>query len=85
MKTITKFAAVALLAISAATPAFATDPEALQLEERNTYVYSNGPAGPAAQYSAQARAHRAIDALAQAPVGRTPDVYVKNQNAIDAQ
>lgn len=85
MKTITKFAAAALLAISAAAPALATEPEALQLEERNTYVYSNGPAAPVAQYSTQARAHRALDALAHAPVGQSPDVYVKNQNAIDVQ
>lgn len=84
MKTITKFAAAAVLAISAAAPAFATDPEALQLQERNTYIYANGPTAKPVHEQSIARADRASAAFAQAPV-QAADVYVKNQNSVDAQ
>lgn len=84
MKTITKFAAAALFAVTAAAPAFATDPEALQLQERNTYVYANGPTAKPVHEQSFARADRGSEAFAQAVV-QTPDVYVKNQNSVDAQ
>ncbi len=73
MKTITKFAAAALFAISAAAPALAADPTELQFNERNTFINS------ASAQQAQVRTQRATDAFAQAPVS-APDVYVKNQN-----
>lgn len=44
MKTITKFAAAALLALSAVAPALATEPEAQLLVERNTYMPAMGHA-----------------------------------------
>ncbi len=75
MKLVTKLATAALLAVSAAAPAFAADPTALQFEERNTFINSTGPV---AQHSV-VRTHRATDAMAQAPA---QDVYVKNQNSI---
>jgi len=80
MKTITKFATAALLAMSAVAPALATEPEALQLAERNTYLYT-ADARPIVQrqQSVQVPTHRGIEALAFAP---TQGVYVKNQNAI---
>ena len=62
MKTITKFAAVALLAISAASPALATEPEALTLSERNTFARQVQQ--PQVNHAA---AHRAMDAMAFAP------------------
>jgi hypothetical protein len=40
MKLVTKLATAALLALSAAAPALATEPEALTLAERNTYLYT---------------------------------------------
>jgi hypothetical protein len=69
MKTITKLAVATLLALSAAAPALAFEPEAQTLLERNTYLYT-GDARPIAQHQAdsQVRAHRGSDALAQAPV-----------------
>lgn len=86
MKTITKLAAAALFALSAAAPAFATDPEALQFEERNTFINSTGPLAQHVRAPATFRAHRATDAMARAhtPV-RTSDVYVKEQSSMDAQ
>lgn len=84
MKTITKLATAALFAVTAAAPAFATDPEALQLQERNTYIYANGPTAKPVHEQAFARVNRGIEAFAQAPV-QTSDVYVKNQNSVDAQ
>jgi len=84
MKTITKFATAALFAVSIAAPAFAADPEALQLQERNTYIYANGPTAKPVHEQAIARADRATAAFAQAPV-QASDVYVKNQNSVDAQ
>ena len=42
MKTITKFAAAALLAMSAVAPALAIEPEAQLLAERNTYMPAMG-------------------------------------------
>jgi hypothetical protein len=71
MKTLSKLATAALFAISAAAPALATDPTALQFEERNTFINSTGPVAH------QVRTHRATDAMAQAPA---VDAYVKNQN-----
>jgi hypothetical protein len=62
MKTITKFAAVALFAISAASPALATDPEVFTLEERNTFTRQVQQ--PQVN---RAAAHRAMAAATQAP------------------
>jgi len=42
MKTITKFTAAALLAMSAVAPALAFEPEAQQFAERNTYASAMG-------------------------------------------
>ena len=42
MKTTTKFAAAALLALSAVAPALAIEPEAQLLAERNTYMSAMG-------------------------------------------
>ena len=44
MKTITKFAAAALLAMSAVAPALAIEPEAQLLAERNAYMPAMGHA-----------------------------------------
>lgn len=63
MKTITKFAAATLLAISFAAPALAAEPEALTLQERNAYAQqTQQPVNRAAVY-------RAADAYAFAPAG----------------
>jgi hypothetical protein len=59
MKIVTKFAFAALLAISAVAPALAFEPEALTLEERNSYLYTSD-ALPIAKHQNNdvARAHR---------------------------
>lgn len=82
MKTITKFAAAAVFAATAATSALAADvdPSALQLQERNTYIYANGPTAKPVHEQDIARSFRGSEAFAQAPV---QNVYVKNQNSID--
>jgi hypothetical protein len=69
MKTITKLATATVLALSAAAPAFAFEPLAQTLLERNTYLYT-ADARPIAQHQQdfQVRAHRGTDAMAQAPV-----------------
>jgi hypothetical protein len=51
MKTIVKFTAVALLAMSAAAPAFAFNPEAQLLDERSMAVGQNQAHGSYAQTS----------------------------------
>jgi hypothetical protein len=68
MKTLTKFAAGALLALSVAAPAFAADPESQTLQERNTYLYTSD-ARPIVQHQQDftVRSHRGVDALAFAP------------------
>ena len=71
MKLATKFATAALLALSAAAPALATEPEALTLAERNTYLYS-AEARPVAQHLQQ---RSGIEAFAQAPVA-SPDAGI---------
>lgn len=58
MKTITKLATAALLAISTVAPALATEAESLTLQERNVYVN-------ATQH--RVATHRAMDAMAYAP------------------
>ncbi len=66
MKTIIKLATATVLALSAAAPAFAFNPEGQTLLERNTYT---ADARPIVQHqeSVQVRAHRGSDAMAQAP------------------
>ena len=83
MKTITKLATAALFALSAAAPALATDPTALQLEERNTFI--NRQVAPVAQQArAQVQTHHAFDAMAhvRAQDVYAQDGYVKNQNSM---
>jgi len=69
MKTITKIAAATVLAVTAATSAFAADadPASLQLQERNTYVYANGPASNPAHAQFAPSAYRGTESFAQAP------------------
>lgn len=63
MKTVAKFAVAAVLALSAAAPAFAgVQGEETTLLERNTYVYT-----PAARLISRHQDARGINALAQAP------------------
>lgn len=84
MKTITKFAAAAVLAVTAATSAFAADadPASLQLQERNTYVYANGPASRPAHEQFVADAYRGTESFAQAPLqAHSPNFYVRNFGA----
>jgi hypothetical protein len=66
MKTLTKFAAAALLTLSVAAPAFASDPESQTLQERNTYLYTPD-ARPIAQHQQTFRSHRGTEAFAAAP------------------
>jgi hypothetical protein len=66
MKTLTKFAAGALLALSVAAPAFAADPESQTLQERNTYLYTQD-ARPIAQHQQTFASQRGADAFAAAP------------------
>lgn len=82
MKTITKLATAALLAMSAVAPALAIEPEALQLAERNTYLYTSDARPIAQNQGVQVRSNRGVEALAFAPA---QGVYVKNQNSVDAQ
>jgi len=69
MKTITKIAAAAVFAVTAATSAFAgdIDPAAQQLQERNTYIYANGPTAQPTHQRFAAHAHRGTESFAQAP------------------
>lgn len=69
MKTITKFAAAAVFAVTAATSAFAADvdPAAQQLQERNAYIYANGPTAQPTHQQFAAHAYRGTDSFAQAP------------------
>ena len=67
MKTFTKLAVAAVLALSAAAPAFAFDPEGQTLLERNTYNYTADARLIAAHQNAQVGAHRGTEAMAQAP------------------
>ncbi|MCK9918896.1 hypothetical protein MXD81_58210 [Microbacteriaceae bacterium K1510] len=78
MKTITKIAAAAVFAVTAATSAFAgnVDPDAQQLQERNTYIYANGPTAPATHQQFSAHAYRGTESFAQAPY-QTRDVNVQ--------
>jgi len=41
MKTLAKFAAITVLALAAAAPAFAIDVERQTVDERNTYLYTS--------------------------------------------
>jgi hypothetical protein len=68
MKTVTKFVAALMVALSAAAPAFATEAEAITLQERNTYLYT-AAARPVAQHQQNIamRAHRGTEAFASAP------------------
>ena len=62
MKPLTRFAAAALLALSASVPAFAYDFESQTLAERNTYIHT--PDGR--MHGAKARhATRGTDAFAR--------------------
>lgn len=68
MKTITKLAVASLLALSAAAPALAVEPEGQTLLERNTYLYTPDARPIAAhQENVQVRFHQGRDAMAQAP------------------
>jgi hypothetical protein len=83
MKTITKFAAGALLALSVAAPAFAADPESQTLQERNTFLYTSD-ARPIAQHQ-QAIGDRGVNAFAAAPEhygfsGPTQDLGIGSQS-----
>jgi len=60
----TKLATAALLAMSAVAPALATEPEALTLAERNTYLYT-ADARPITQHM---QLPAGSQAFAQAPV-----------------
>jgi hypothetical protein len=66
MKTVTRFAVGALLALSVAAPAFAADPESQTLQERNTYLYTSD-ARPIAQHQQTFAERRGADAFAAAP------------------
>jgi hypothetical protein len=66
MNTMSKLAVGAFLALSIAAPAFAADPEAQTLQERNTYLYTQD-ARPIAQHQQHRQAfgeHRGVDAFA---------------------
>ena len=80
MKTITKLAVASFLALSAAAPAFALDPTELTQIERNTYL-STPDGRPIVRHEAgtQVRAHRAGDAMAQAPA------FVKTHEVFSGQ
>jgi hypothetical protein len=80
MKTITKFVTAALFAVTVAAPAFADDPEAQTLQERNTYVYANGPTAKPVREQSFAHANRATEAFAQAPA-QTRDINVRDLGA----
>lgn len=69
MKTIVKLAAATLLALSAAAPAFAFNPEGQTLIERNTYLYT-ADASPIGRHqeNVQVRAYHGSDAMAQASI-----------------
>jgi len=71
MKLAAKLATATLLALSAAAPALATEPEALTLAERNTYLYT-ADARPVGQYMQHVQQRAGIQAFAQAPVA-SPD------------
>jgi hypothetical protein len=66
MHTITKLAAGALLALSVAAPAFAADPEAQTLQERNTYLYTSD-ARPIAQHHQHFRTQSGASSFASVP------------------
>jgi hypothetical protein len=74
MKLAAKLATAALLALSAAAPALATEPEAQTLAERNTYLYS-ADARPIAQHMQQQQQRAGTEAFAQAP-GVSPDAGI---------
>jgi hypothetical protein len=65
MKLATKIAAATLLALSAVAPALATEPEALTLAERNTYLYT-ADARPIAQHMQQEQLRAGTEAFALA-------------------
>ena len=68
MKTLHQFAVATVLALSAAVPAFASEPEGDVLSERNTYFFTPD-ARPIVrhQQNVDVRAHRGIEAQAFAP------------------
>ena len=68
MKLTTKLVAASLFALSAVVPALAVEPEAAQLEERNTFLYT-ADARPIAlaQQKVSMGAHHAVQAFAYAP------------------
>ena len=63
MNTMSKLAVGAFLALSIAAPAFAADPEAQTLQERNTYLYTQD-ARPIAQHGQTFGDQRGVDAFA---------------------
>jgi hypothetical protein len=65
MKLAAKLATAALLALSAAAPALATEPEALTLAERNTYLYT-ADARPIAQPMQHQQQRAGTEAFARA-------------------
>jgi hypothetical protein len=68
MKTLIKFAVAAIVALSAAVPAFASEPEGDVLSERNTYFFTPD-ARPIVQHqqNVDVRAHRGSEAQAFEP------------------
>lgn len=86
MKIIAKVAIASLLALSAAAPALAFDPEGQTLLERNTYLYTADARPIAAhQENIQAPAHRAVDAMAQAPLATHEQVSGQYYNERNVQ
>ena len=67
MKLAIKLATATLLALSAAAPALATEPEALNYAERNTYLYT-ADARPIVQHMQDVQLPEGAQAFAQAPV-----------------
>ena len=65
MKLAAKLATAALLALSAAAPALATEPEAQTLAERNTYLYT-ADARPIGQHMQDTQQRAGTDAFAMA-------------------
>ncbi len=69
MKTVTKFAAAFVLALSVVAPALASDFEGQTVAERNTYLYTADGRMKQVPH-VQADVTRGTDAFAQAPAPR---------------
>ena len=65
MKLVTKLATATLLALSAAAPALAIEPEALTQAERNTYLYT-ADARPIVQHMQDVQLPAGAEAFARA-------------------